>query len=40
MLGQYGGKEEGEPPIVFADGSLPVKVRDILGDENAEAAIL
>ncbi len=40
MLGQYGGREEGEPPILFTDGSLGVKVREILGDEGAEVAVL
>ena len=40
MLGQFGGKEQGEPPILFADGSLGVKVKEILGDASAEVAIL
>jgi len=40
MLGQYGGKEEGEPEILIVDDEIGKTVRDVLGDKNAEIHVI
>lgn len=35
MLGQYGGKEAGEPPILYFDGEVEKTVAKVFCDENA-----
>ena len=34
-LGQYGGKEAGEPPILLFDGAIDATVSEVLGDRTA-----
>ncbi len=40
MLGQYGGKEAGDPPILWFDESIEATVSEILGDRNAKVYVL
>lgn len=40
MLGQYGGKEQGEPPILYFDEKIEKTIRETLGDQNAKICIL
>lgn len=40
MLGQYGGKEKGEPPILPFDGNVAETIKDVLGDTSAHVEII
>ncbi len=40
MLGQYGGKEQGEPPVIPFDNDVARKIQDTLGDKEAVIEIL
>ena len=40
MLGQYGGNEEAEPPILVFDEQIEQTIRDVLGDSNARICVL
>jgi len=40
MLGQYGGKENGEPEMLIFDGSAEKTVNETLGDKNAQVFVI
>ena len=40
MIGQYGGKEQGEPPILPFDKNAQTTIKEILGEEDASVLAL
>ena len=40
MIGQYGGKEQGEPPVLTFDKNAETTIKDILGDKTATVVAL
>ena len=40
MLGQYGGKEQGEPPVLPFDQNIETTLKETLGEEDAKVFIL
>ena len=40
MLGQYGGNEVSEPPVLLFDDDIENTVRNVFGDKNAEVHVI